>query len=465
MQRVDVFVIGGGGTGSDVTYALSGAGLSVVMAERDRLGGECAHYGCDPTKAMLKAARVAVTARRAAEYGIQIHGPVEVDFDAVMRRVRRLIDEETSAGASIYEERGARVIMQEARLTGEHRVELADGSSVEADRIVLTTGSEATAPPVDGLDAGGYWTNKEAIWHGAGIPDSLAVIGGGAIGVELAQIYERFGARVTLIESSDRVLPPEDADSSTAIAEALVAEGISIRAGAKIDRVEHPGSRSDGRWAVHLEGSDPVIAQRLLVATGRKPCFDGHDLAAAGVRLDEEGRPVLTETLRTTVPHIWAGGDATGDLLFTHVGGYESGVIVADILGHPIRRDYRIVPKVTYCEPEVASVGLTEDQAREVGHDPITAVSRFEHNARAFIEGETAGHVKLVADRSSGEVLGGHIVGQSAGELIHEIVAVMVGRVPPRTAGDAIHAYPTLALTVRGAFGSLARRLEGALHD
>jgi pyruvate/2-oxoglutarate dehydrogenase complex dihydrolipoamide dehydrogenase (E3) component len=465
MQRVDVFVIGGGGTGSDVTYALSGAGLSVVMAERDVLGGECSHYGCDPTKAMLKAARVAATVRRAAEFGIRVPGPVEVDFEAVMRRVRRLIDEETSAGASIYEGRGARVFAQEARLTGEHRVELADGTPFEADRIVLATGSEATAPPVDGLDAGGYWTNKEAIWHGTGVPPSLAVIGAGAIGVEFAQIYARFGARVTLIEAFDRVLPPEDPDSSSAIAGSIASEGIAIRVGARIERADHPDSRPDGSWAIHLDGSDPVIAQRLLVATGRKPCFDGHDLAAAGVRLDGQGRPVLTDTLRTTAPHIWAGGDATGELLFTHVGGYESGVIVADILGHPIRREYRIVPKVTYCEPEVASVGLTEIQARETGYDTITALSHFEHNSRAFIEGDTVGHVKLVADGSSGEVLGGHIVGQNAGELIHEIVAVMAGRVPPRTAGDAIHAYPTLAQTVRAAFRSLARRLEGDPDD
>src|SRR5712692_3929816 len=195
MERVDVFVIGGGGTGSDVTGSLARAGLSVAMAERDKLGGECAHYGCDPTKAMLKSARVAALARRSSEFGVRIPS-VEVDFEAVMARARRLIDEETSAGARPYEELGARVFMQEAHLTGEHRVELSDGTVFEAREVVLATGSEPTAPPVPGLEGSGYWTNKEAIWHEGGVPESLLVLGAGAIGVEFSQLYSRFGSRV-----------------------------------------------------------------------------------------------------------------------------------------------------------------------------------------------------------------------------------------------------------------------------
>lgn len=460
MERVDVFVIGAGGTGSDITHALSGEGLSVVMAERDVLGGECAHYGCDPTKAMLKAARVAATAQRASEYGIRV-GNVEVDLAAVMRRVRRLIDEETSAGASIYEERGARVITQEARLTGEHRVELADGTVFRAERVVLSTGSEPTAPPVSGLDRPGYWTNKEAIWHGEDVPGSLGILGAGAIGVEFAQIYARFGSKVALIEASDRILPPEDRDASDATATVLSAEGIRLHTGAMITRVERPDEHPQDRWRVWFEHDDPMEFDRLLVATGRRPCFDGHDLDAAGVDLDDRGRPVLTETLRTTNDHVWAAGDATGELLFTHVGGYEAEIVVADVLGRPVPRDYRVVPRVTYCEPEVASVGLTEEQAGEGGRHVVTATSRFADSSRAFIEGEEHGLVKLVADGATGEVLGGHIVGEVAGELIHEVVAAMAGRVPPKVVGAAIHAYPTRSETVRGAFRDLAERLPG----
>ena len=456
MERCDVFVIGGGGTGSDITGSLAGEGLSVVMAERDLLGGECANYGCDPTKAMLKSARVAALARRAGAYGVRIPS-VEVDFDAVMRRVRRLIEEETSDGASPYEELGARVFMQEARLIGPHIVELADGTVFEADRVVLSVGSESTAPPVPGLDRGGFWTNREAIWHGEGVPGSLAIIGAGAIGVEFGQIYARFGAEVTLIEALDRVLPLEDRDSSDAIAASLRSEGIAIHAGAEVTKVD----RTDGGgWRVWFKHTDPVEADRLLVATGRRPCFDGHDLDAAGVEVDGRGRPVLTETLRTTAPYIWAAGDATGDLLFTHVGGYEAEIVVDDVLGRPRPRDYRVVPKVTYCEPEVGSVGLAEDQARTAGHDVVTSVAGFGDNSRSFIEGEPAGQVKLVADRRTGELLGGHIVGANAGELIHEVVAVMAGRAPLGAVGPAIHAYPTLAQSVGWAFRQLAEQIE-----
>jgi pyruvate/2-oxoglutarate dehydrogenase complex dihydrolipoamide dehydrogenase (E3) component len=447
MERVDVFVIGGGGTGSDVTYALAGAGLNVVMAEREVLGGECANFGCDPTKAMLKAARVAATARRAGEYGIRV-GRVEVDFPAVMRRVRAVIDEESIEGPRPYEERGARVLMQEARLTGPHRVETADGTIWEADRVVLTTGSEASAPPIDGLEGGGYWTNREAIWHGEGVPASLAILGAGAIGVEFAQIYARFGARVTVVEALDRVLPLEDRDSSAAVASALREEGIEFLTGARVERVERT---ADGGWKLAVAGCPAVSAERLLVAAGRHPVLDGHDLAAAGVELDDRGRPVRTETLRTTAPHIWVGGDATGDLLFTHVGGYEASVIVADILGRPFSADYRLVPRVTFCEPEVAGVGLTEEQAREEGHPIRVGRVPFADGTRSFLDGESDWHVKVVADAGTGEVLGGHIVGETAGELLGEILVAMAGHVPAAVAGRAIHPYPTRSETVRAA--------------
>lgn len=447
MERVDVFVIGGGGTGSDVTYALAGAGMNVVMAEREVLGGECANFGCDPTKAMLKAARVAATARRAGEYGIRV-GRVEVDFPAVMRRVRALIDEETGEGARPYEERGARVLLQEARLTGPHRVETADGTTWEADRVVLATGSAASAPPIDGLADGGYWTNREAIWHGEDVPESLAILGAGAIGVEFAQIYARFGARVTVVEALDRVLPLEDRDSSAAIETALRQEGIHFLTGARVERAQRT---ADGGWRLAVAGGPAVVAERLLVATGRHPVLDGHVLAAAGVELDEQGRPRLTDTLRTTAPHIWAGGDATGDLLFTHVGGYEASVIVADVLGRPFPADYRVVPRVTFCQPEVASVGLTEEQARADGRAIRVGSVPFADGTRSFLEGESAWHVKVVADAQSREVLGGHIVGEAAGELLGEVIVAMAGRVPASVAGRAIHPYPTRSETVHAA--------------
>jgi pyruvate/2-oxoglutarate dehydrogenase complex dihydrolipoamide dehydrogenase (E3) component len=456
MESVDVFVIGGGGTGSEIAFRLGERGdRTVVLAERDKLGGECNHYGCVPTKVMLRSAKLAHDARIAGSFGVTIP-EVGVDLRAIQERARDVVRSQSGEGAAPFERIGVRVLMQEARVVGPHRVELADGTRFEAGAIVLTTGTEATMPPIEGLGDGPVWTNKEAIWEPAEPPASLAVIGSGAIGTEFAQFYARVGSRVTVLEALPRALPNEDEDASAAVAGALADEGIEIRTGVTIERASHAG----GRWSIDLAGGYRLTAERVLVATGRRPVFEGHDLAAAGVELDERGRPVLTETLRTTGDGVWAAGDATGELLFTHIGTYEAQLVVDDILGRPRPRDYRVVPRVTFCEPEVASVGLTEQQARDAGHEVVTASLPVADNERAVIDGTPWGLVKLVADGTSGELLGGHIVSEDAGAMIHEVVAAMAGRVPARAIGDAIHAYPTLSESVKGAFELLAHAFE-----
>jgi len=453
MQRYDVFVIGGGGTGSEVAFQLGRrSDLRVAIAERDKLGGECNHYGCVPTKVMLRSAKIAAQARDARRFGVRVPGPVEVDLAAVQQRARDVVDAQSGEGPKPFERLGIRVLLEEARLIGEHRVETASGEEIEAARIVLATGTEATAPPIPGLGEGPYWTNKEAIWKPERAPGSLLVIGAGAIGIEFAQIYARFGSSVTVLEALPHVLPNEDEEAAASLVPALEAEGIALRAGVSIERADHAG----GTWTLGLAGGETLEADELLVATGRRPVFDVHDLAAAGVELDGRGRPKLGETLRTTNPDVWAAGDATGDLLFTHVGSYEAELVVDDILGHPRERDYRVVPRVTYCDPEVASVGLTERAAREADLEVRTAVLPFQDNERAHIDGQTAGLVKLMADARTGELLGGHIVGQEAGAMIHEVVALMAARTPAGVGGAAIHAYPTLSESVKGALLRLA---------
>lgn len=455
MERFDVFVIGGGGTGSEVAFRLaSDAGLRVALAERDRLGGECNHYGCVPTKVMLRSAKIARLARDAGRFGVRI-ASVEVDLRAVQQRARDVVGSQSGEGALPFERLGITVYLQEARLIGERRIELADGTRVEADNVVLATGTEAVVPAIPGLADGPYWTSREAIWEPERPPSSLAVIGTGAIGIELAQIYARFGSRVTAIEVMPSILPAEDEDAAAALVPALEAEGIELLTGTTIERA----SRDAGRWELGRADGAAIVADEVLVAVGRRPVFDGHDLAASGVELDPRGRPVLSDTLRTTADRVWAAGDATGELLFTHVGSYEAGLVVDDITGTPRPRDYRVVPRVTFCDPEVASVGLTERQAREQGADVRVAVVRLEDNERSHIEGRPFGIVKLVAD-AGGELLGGHVVGDEAGAMIHEIVAVMAGHVPAAAVGHAIHAYPTLSESVKGAFESLATALR-----
>ena len=452
-ERYDVVVIGGGGTGSEVAYRLAHRRpeLRVALAERDRLGGECTHDGCVPTKVMLRSAKIAQTARDAERFGVRIP-TVEVDFRAVRERAREVIDHQTREGAAPFERLGVTVYLREARLAGAHRIELADGTEVESERVVLATGTAPTVPPVPGLAEGPHWTNREAIWKPDAPPVSLAVIGAGAVGIEFAQIYARFGTRVTVIEVLPHVLPNEDHETAAAIAPVLEAEGIRLLAETTLERAEHDG----GGWRLHHAGG-VVESDEVLVAAGRRPVFDVHDLEGAGVELDDAGRPVLTETLRTTAPNVWAAGDATGDLLFTHVGSYEAGIVADDILGTPRPRDYRVVPRVTFCDPEVASVGLTERDAADAGRDVRTATVPLSDNERSLIDGRPAGIVKLVADADTGELLGGHIVGEEAGAMIHEVVAAMTGRLAPSTVGEAIHAYPTLSESVAGAFLELAK--------
>ncbi|HSL67532.1 MAG TPA: NAD(P)/FAD-dependent oxidoreductase, partial [Actinomycetota bacterium] len=432
-------------------FRLGERGMRVAIAERDKLGGECNHYGCVPTKVMLRSAKIAALARDADRFGVRVPA-VDVDFLAVRDRARGIIEAQSGGGAKPFERLGVRVLMEEARVVGPHRIELADGTEVEADRIVLTTGSESVTPPIEGIEEGQYWTNKEAIWKPESVPRSIAILGTGAIGIEFAQIYARFGSSVTAIEVLPRILPSEDEDAAAQVVPALEEEGIRLMPGTTCVRAEYHGRR----WRLHLSNGEVLESVELLVAAGRRARFEPHDLDAAGIQLDHAGKPVLTDTMRTTSDHVWAAGDATGELLFTHVATYEADLVVDDILGKPRPRDYRVVPRVTFCDPEVASVGLTERQAREAGNDVRVAKVRMDDSERATIEGRTHGLVKLVADARTGELLGGHVVGEEAGAMIHEVVAAMAARTPAQVVGDAIHAYPTFPEVLKAAFQKLA---------
>jgi pyruvate/2-oxoglutarate dehydrogenase complex dihydrolipoamide dehydrogenase (E3) component len=356
--------------------------------------------------------------------------------------------ERHASGADPFERAGIDVVPRAARVAGPREVELDDGMRIDADRIVIATGSDPVIPPIPGLADGPVWTNAEAIWSPKEVPASLVVLGAGAIGIEFAQIYARFGAQVTVLEASEQILPSEDADAARALTGALVADGIEVVTATDIERASHD---VDG-WTL-LAGDRSFHADEVLVATGRRPAGDGHDLAGAGVEVDEDGAPLLDQHLRTTAASIWAAGDATGDLLFTHVANYEAGVVVDAITDRPRSRDYRVVPRVTYSSPEVASVGLTESEAVERGAIRVGQVDLAE-NERARIDDRPLGVVKVIAD-AEGRLLGGHIVAPEAGAMIHELVAMMAADAPAATGAAAIHAYPTLSESVKAALAAV----------
>ncbi|MHB8510555.1 MAG: dihydrolipoyl dehydrogenase family protein [Actinomycetota bacterium] len=449
-KHFDLFVIGGGGAGSEVAFRVGETKtLKVGLVERDTLGGECNHYGCVPSKAMLKAAKIVASARHADAYGIRVRD-IEVDFPRVMERVFSIVSHFSRYGTQPFEDIGVEVFLgPTARFIDEHTMELDDGTMIEADRFVIAAGSKAAIPPIAGLRECKPWTNEEAT-HLTTLPSSVSIIGGGPIGVEFAQIFSRLGSRVTVIEVLDRILGPEDEAASAVLQEALEREGVDIITGAKIERV-------DPSKAIVLADGRTIRSDEILVAAGRMAPFDLLDPQAAGVKI-ERGRPVLEPTLQTTAPHIWCAGDVTGALQFTHVASYEAQVVADQIVsGKPSQADYRVIPKVTYTDPEVASVGLTQAQAREQGFETSVGLVRFEDNERAYIEGETSGFVKIIADAKTKEILGGHITGSNAGELIHEIVGLMSAHTPVNLPSNAVHAYPTLSESIRSALIEAAR--------
>lgn len=452
MSKRDLVVIGGGPGGLIIASVASQLGLRVTLVEAsDRLGGDCLHYGCVPSKALIHAAKVADLMRRAPEYGLPAC-TAEVDLAAVNERVRAVIDRiQEHDDPERFRGYGCEVLFGTARFTGPDTIEVG-GEPVAGRRFVIATGSRPAVPPLEGLAEAGYLTNEQ-VFSLESLPPRLAVLGGGPIGVELAQAYARLGSRVTLLQRGPTLLPREDPEAARLLAEVLAAEGMDVVTGAEPLRVER---REDGR-VIHYrqeEREQTLACDEILVAIGRRPATDGLDLEAAGVEIGHGGVQV-DRRLRTSNRRIFACGDVAGPYQFTHMAEYQAGVVLANaVFRMPKKVDYRVVPWVTYTDPEIARVGLTEAEAAEQGvpvevlHFPLKDVDR------AIVEHEDRGFAKLLVKKGSrfrggGRIVGATLVGSHAGELLHEVVLAMQAGVPIGTLSATIHAYPTRAQIVR----------------
>lgn len=449
MGRYDLVVIGGGTAGLVAAAGGASLGANVALIERDKLGGDCLNYGCVPTKTLVKSARVASLMRRAEEFGLR---PVEteVDFPAVMERMRRAI---ATVGEHDDPERfrklGVKLYLGDrARLESPEEISV-DGSRLRARRVIIATGSYATVPHVAGLEETGYITHVEAL-RLERLPSSMVIVGAGPIGCEFAQVFARFGCRVTLLGSSPLPLPKEDPEVGEALLGFLKADGI----------VYHGGFRAE---EARVEENAKVVAARdrhgerveargeeILIAAGRAPTVGGLGLENAGVALVRNG-VMVDEQLRTSAPGIYAAGDVTGKHLFTHVADYQAKTALGNAL-FPVKRrvDYRVVPWTTFTDPEVARVGLTEKEALEEYDDVKVFRYAFDALDRAVTDGEPHGLVKLVTGKG-GKILGGHIIGPDAGNLIGEIVLAMRNNIPVQILSSTIHVYPTLSEGVKRA--------------
>ena len=458
----DLLVIGAGGAGSTAAGEAIGRGARVAMIERWKVGGTCLNVGCDPTKTLVRSAEVAHLARHAARFGIAVP-EVTPDWAAVNARVARVIDTIRGGdGDQNVRDSGVALSKGSARFVSPHEVEV-NGEILRAEKIIVATGASTVVPPIVGLMETGFITNVEAV----ALPEpprSLAIIGGGVVAVEFAQIFARFGVEVTILGSAPHLLPGEEDELTAALQAVLEREGVRVETGGRGTKIERvPGGK---RLIGERDGQTiTCVAEEILLAAGRRPAVHGLGLDLAGVAFDDKGI-VVDAGLRTSQPHIWAIGDVVAHgYPFTHVADYQARIAEHNALGGaPTRHvDYAAVPWAVFTDPELARVGLTERQAREAGFDVRCATVRIRDLARAITAGETDGLVKLVSDRASGRLLGGHILAARGGELLGEVaLAVRLG-LPAAALAETMHAYPTLSEAVFWAAFELAKPDDAAM--
>lgn len=462
----NLIVIGGGAAGLVSSYIAAMAKARVTLVEAGRMGGDCLNTGCIPSKTLLKSAKVAHQMLDAARFGVKATQP-EIDFPAVMRRVRAAIAAiEPNDSIERYGSLGVECVQGYARFIDPWTVEIAgnDGSTsrLTSRAFVVATGAAPMVPQLPGIETSGYLTS-ETLWDAmaerAHVPPKLVILGGGPIGCELAQAFQRLGSQVTLVEMAERLLLKEDEEAGLLIAQGLETEGVRLLTG-------HKALRFDGkRLTVDCDGHETTVDfDDVVIATGRRPRVTGFGLEELG--LVENGRIMVDPYLRTRMPHIWVAGDVAGNQQLTHGASHEAWYATVNALARPFKRfraDYRFLPRVTYTDPEVASVGLGETEAQQQGI--AFEVTRYDigHLDRAIAEDEARGFVKIVTPPGSDRILGATIVAAHAGEMIAEIVLAMRHGLPLGKLMAAIHSYPTWNEANKFAAGQyrLARKPEG----
>lgn len=449
-DETDVVVIGLGPGGEDVAGRLAEAGLDVTGVERELVGGECPYWGCVPSKMAIRAANLLAEARRID--GIAGKSTVEPDWAPVARRIRAEATDNWDDKVAVerFVGKGGHFIRGEGRITAPDRVQVGDTELVARRGIVVASGTSPVIPPIPGLEGTPYWTNREAL-AAETLPGSLIVLGGGAIGLEMAQVFARFGVEVTIIEAEDRLIPREEPEAGELLASVLEAEGLRVRTGARAERVDH----AEERFRVALSTGTSIDAEKLLVSVGRRANPAAVGLTAVGVAEDATAAPV-DEHLRVA-PGVWAVGDVTGIGQFTHLAAYHAPIAVADILGIDApAADYTGLSRVTFTDPEVGAAGLTEAEARARGLDVRTGSAEVQFSARGWIhKAGNDGFVKLVEDADRGVLVGGTSAGPAGGEVLGLLTLAVHAAVPTETMAGMIYAYPTFHRAVEDALRDL----------
>jgi len=461
-DRYDVVVVGGGPGGYVAAIRAGQLGLKTGLVEKAKPGGTCLHFGCIPTKALLESAEVLLLCRRAGEFGVRV-AEATLDLKAAQERKDRVVRKNLMGTESLLKKNKVTTIKGTASWLKPNRIRVADGASpaieIEAGATIIATGSRVGGLPMAPVD-GKIVLSSDDILSLDQVPESLLVIGAGAVGVEFASIYLAFGSKVTLLERESRVIPFEDADLGDALHRSFSRQGMEVFVGANLKSVRVEG---DGAWAEFEVGGETkrIRAQRVLMAAGRKPVTDGIGLDSIGVKMDR-GFVLVDDHQRTNVKDVYAIGDVTKSPALAHVASHEGITAVETIAGknpHPV--NLNAIPSCTYCHPQVASVGMTEAAARASGREVKVGKFPFTANSKAGILGQGDGFVKAVADAKTGEILGVHIIGVLATEQIAESVVARHFEATAEELANVVHAHPTLAeATMEAMFGTEGRAIH-----
>jgi dihydrolipoamide dehydrogenase len=447
MDRYDFAVIGGGPGGYVAAIRAAQLGMSVVLFEKDRVGGLCLNWGCIPSKALLRNADVVNLVRDAESWGISVKDP-SFDFGAAVDRSRAAVEKLVSGVEGLLKSNEVTVVQGTASFASPNRL-VANGSEFEAKAIVVATGASTRMLPGVEIDGTTVITSREALEQKR-VPENAVIIGAGPVGVEFAHIWASYGAKVTIVEMLDRALPLEDVDVSRAMARSFANRGIEVKTGAKVQSVRSKGKKAE----VLIEGKDgssSLSADTVLVAIGFVPHTEGLELESAGIAT-ERGFVTIDEQMRTNVPGVYAIGDVTGKLMLAHVA-MQQGVIAAE---HAAGRtvpplDYVQMPRATFAQPQVGSIGYTEAGAKEAGYEVRTGRFPFTALGKAIAVGETEGFVKVVADQQTGQLLGIHMIGHDVNDLLGEASLSALLEATTVELGFAVHAHPTLAEALKEA--------------
>lgn len=449
----DIGIVGGGAAGLTAASGAAQLGAKTLLVEKEKeLGGDCLHFGCVPSKTLIRSARICHLIKHSRTYGLPGVQLPPVDFSEIKKRIQSVIE---TIQKHDSEERfcslGAKVVFGRPEFLDEHSIRL-NGRNVSAKTWVIATGSSPGRPPIKGLDKTPHLTNKE-IFSLDRLPESMIILGAGPIAIEMAQAFTRLGTRVFVVQRSGQILAKEDPDMAGGIIERLAAEGVIFHMNTTVSGVRDTGGEKEVRIRDKTGKETVLNAKQILVAMGRNPNIDGLHLESIGVEMERNGI-VVDARMRTTQKHIYAAGDVTGKYQFTHAAGYEGGIVLSNAIFHlPRKADYTFLPWCTYTDPELASIGMNERTAKENGISYQVFTEAFEDNDRSLAEGERTGMVKMILDQKE-KPIGVQILGPHAGELLNEWVAVLNGKVKLSTLASTVHPYPTL--------GEINKRVAGA---